>query len=862
MSVDPPHPDLESDDDLLRRAQEEKSVTESPSTGPPVPTPAEEPTETRRDAADAAPSGPPGQTTETLRDAPIRLPKRVGHYHIKRVLASGGMGTVYEAVQEKPRRVVAIKLMRQGIASRSALRRFEYESQILARLRHPGIAQVYEAGTHRDDTGTVPFFAMEYIPNAQSITKYAEDRKLSTRQKLELFAQVCDAVHHGHQKGIIHRDLKPGNILVDTHGQVKIIDFGVARGTDSDMAVTTLQTDIGQLVGTLQYMSPEQCLADPHDIDTRSDVYALGVVLYELLSCKLPYRVSSTRIYDGARVIREEQPTKLTTVDKTLKGDIETIVFKALEKDRERRYQSAVELAQDVNRYLSGEAIVARRPSIVYQLRVFARKNKALFGAIAAVFVVLVGGVIASTTLYIRAENEATKAHTTLEFLEGMYDPGEGSGGGTATLKTLLEAAERKIGSGVFAGQPEIEATVRHTIGRAYMTLDLFDGASPHLEAALAIRRRILGDEHLETLKARVSWAWLFGYQRKYRQAESHAREVFLIGSRTLGPEHPSTLEAANRLAYNLFHQGEYEEAEALMRPTLEIARRVLGPEHPDTLVTIYRLAAALGGQPNKRDEGVDMFRQLLAARRRTSGDAHKSTLWAMSHLGLLLTEQGVLDEAQSIHEQGLEIAGRSFGDKRRVTIHLLEGLGIIYRRQGRLDEAEQLCRRSSEASRELLGEMNGQTLDSLNCLVRALTAQGKLDEARPYFAEWIRHTRRAAEQPDANVNRLNEHAMLLLTCEPEDLCDPKAALTVAKRAVEMSGGQNALILDTLALAYFMTGDTAKAVEAQEKAVALLPPEESPRRTELEANLAKFRAGLAETQGDPEGTEAEPQEVP
>ena len=681
------------------------------------------------------------------------MPKRIGRYHIKSVIASGGMGTVYEAVQEKPRRTVALKLMKHGIASRSALRRFEYESQILARLRHPGIAQIYEAGTHRDESGTVPYFAMEYIPNALSITKYAKGKKLGTRQRLELFAHVCDAVHHGHQKGIIHRDLKPGNILVDSHGQVKVIDFGVARGTDSDLAVTTVQTDIGQLIGTLQYMSPEQCLADPHDIDTRSDVYALGVVLYELLSGKLPYTVSSTRIFDGTRVIREQQPTKLTTIDKTLKGDIETIVLKALEKDRERRFQSALELAQDIRRYLSGEAIMARPPSIVYQLRVFARHNKALFGAIAAVFVVLLGGVIVSTSLYLRseanrvkAESEATKAHTTLDFLEGMYDPGEGSGGGTATLKTLLEEAERKIESGVFAGQPEIEATVRHTIGSAYMTLDLYNAAAPHLEAAQAIRRRILGDEHLDTLKARISWTRLLGYQRKYRQAESHAREVFLIGSRTLGPEHPSTLEAAVRLAYNLHHQERFEEAEALMRPTLEIARRVLGPEHPKTLGYMFRLAAALARQSNKRDEGVDMLRQVLAVRRRTLGDAHISTLSTMTDLGDLLVQQGALAEAQRILEQGVEIAARHLGDKRRITIYLLFGLGDVYRRQGRLDEAEQLCRRSWEASREVLVEMDSHTLRSLNCLLTALTAQGKVDEARPYVAELVRHRRRVSE--------------------------------------------------------------------------------------------------------------------
>ena len=470
-----------------------------------------------------------GITTETHEPYPSSVTsiKRVGQYHIKRVLASGGMGTVYEATQEKPRRVVAIKLMKQGIASKSALRRFEYESQILARLRHPGIAQIYEAGTHRDDSGTVPYFAMEYIPNALSLTKYAKDKKLSTREKLDLFTQVCDAVHHGHQKGIIHRDLKPGNILVDSNGQVKVIDFGVARGTDSDMAVTTLQTDIGQLVGTLQYMSPEQCVADPHDIDTRSDVYALGVVLYELLAEKLPYKISSKQIFEGTRIIREQQPTNITTIDKTLKGDIETIIYKALEKDRERRYQSTIELSQDIRRYLGGEAVIARPPSIVYQLRIFARRNKAFFGAMAAVFVVLLGGVIVSSAMYLRSEEnrliaevETTKAQSTLEFMGGMFQSVDPTEGGAVDIQSMLDEAARKIDAGAFAGQPEIEAWVRRTIGITYTGLLAFDEAEHHLNTALRINRRVLGEEHPETLQSGYYLGKLLHARTKSHEAE------------------------------------------------------------------------------------------------------------------------------------------------------------------------------------------------------------------------------------------------------------------------------------------------------------------------------------------------------
>ncbi|MBN2559694.1 MAG: protein kinase [Phycisphaerae bacterium] len=318
---------------------------------------------------------------------------QIGRYHLKRVIATGGMGTVYEAVQEHPRRTVAVKLMRSGIVSSSALRRFEYESQILASLRHPGIAQVYEAGAHDLGGGAVPYFAMEYVPNAKPVTDYARDKKLGTRQRLELFTQVCEAVHHGHQKGIIHRDLKPGNILVDSSGQVKIIDFGVARATDSDLAVTTMRTDVVQLIGTVQYMSPEQVEADPHDLDIRSDVYGLGVVLYELLCERLPYNVCKVALYEAARVIREQPPTRLSTVNRTLGGDIETIVLKALEKDRARRYQSAADLVRDIGHYLNDEPIEAKRDSGWYVLKKTIRRYRVLVAIIAA----FVGLVAASS---------------------------------------------------------------------------------------------------------------------------------------------------------------------------------------------------------------------------------------------------------------------------------------------------------------------------------------------------------------------------------------------------------------------------------------------------------------------------------
>lgn len=450
-----------------------------------------------------------------------KSPKRIGQYTIRREIASGGMGTVYEALQEKPRRAVAIKLMRAGIASRSALRRFKYESQTLARLQHPGIAQVFDAGTHKDGAVTVPYFAMEYIVGAKPITEYAKEHDLATCDRMRLFASVCDAVHHGHQKGVVHRDLKPSNILVDSSGNVKVIDFGVARGTDSDMAVTTLQTDVGQLIGTLQYMSPEQCAADPHDIDTRSDVYALGVVLYELLCGRLPYDVRGAVLHEATRVVREQMPCRLGAIEKSLRGDVETIVMRAMEKNRERRYQSASALLADIRRFLSNEAISARPPSLTHQLRVFARRHRAVAAATLIVFAVLVAGVIVSSTLYVqardakyeanmkaaeavaarkKAEESVKQTHEVVQWLQDMLWTADPSRvGREVKLATLLDRAGPLLPH-VFDGQPRVEAELHTTFGRTYQELVELGSAETHLRSALDIRKRVLGDEHAATL--------------------------------------------------------------------------------------------------------------------------------------------------------------------------------------------------------------------------------------------------------------------------------------------------------------------------------------------------------------------------
>ena len=336
--------------------------------------------------------------------------RQIGQYKVVRLIGAGGMGQIYEAVQDHPRRTVAIKLMRGSIDSEKARARFHYEVQFLGRLQHPGIARVYDAGTWDDEGRQLPFFAMEYIPNAKELDAYAKEKNLGIDERLALFIEVCEAVAYGHQRGIIHRDLKPGNILVNGQGQVKIIDFGVARATDSDVTLTEARTAVGQIIGTLQYMSPEQCAADPNDIDIRSDVYSLGVVLYELLSGKMPYDLAGTAIHQAIKVVQEKEPTTLSDLARTISDQVEVITHKALEKDRTRRYRSAGDLADDIRRYLSDEPIIARPPSLAEHIRRYARKNKGIAVGAGTIAAVILLSVVAIAYFAVEASRQRDAA--------------------------------------------------------------------------------------------------------------------------------------------------------------------------------------------------------------------------------------------------------------------------------------------------------------------------------------------------------------------------------------------------------------------------------------------------------------------
>ncbi|MCZ6816600.1 MAG: serine/threonine-protein kinase, partial [Planctomycetota bacterium] len=338
---------------------------------------------------------PPVATPSRPQSREPAIPRVIGQYEILRRIGEGGMGVVYEARQEKTGSVVALKVIRPGLASPELLRRFEHEAQVLGRLRHPGIAQVYEAGIHVDRDRSLPFIAMELI-KGQSLIDYVKTESPDVNTVLSLFAKTCDAVHHAHQKGVIHRDLKPGNILVsraDEIVQPKILDFGIARVTDADTLTTTLQTQAGQLIGTVKYMSPEQAAGDPAEIDIRSDVYALGVILYELLTRRMPYEVEGKLIHEAVRAIREDEARPLSSMSRLYRGDLTTILGKVLDKEKTRRYQSAAELATDIRRYLDNEPVAAHAPSTLYQFGKFARRNRGIVAGVSAVFIALLVGL-------------------------------------------------------------------------------------------------------------------------------------------------------------------------------------------------------------------------------------------------------------------------------------------------------------------------------------------------------------------------------------------------------------------------------------------------------------------------------------
>ena len=686
-------------------------------------------------------------------------PAAIGRYRIVRLLGQGGMGTVYEAEQEDPGRIVALKVIQFGLVTPDHLRRFRQESQALARLQHPGIAQIYESGIAETSFGTVPYFAMEFI-RGLPLRQYAEAHQLDTRKKLALMVKICDAVHHAHKRGLIHRDLKPGNILVDETGQPKILDFGVARVTDSDAQITR-QTDFGQIVGTLAYMSPEQVLGDPLEVDTRSDVYALGVILYELLSGRLPYQVSQHHLPEAVRTIRDEEPASLSSARRDYRGDIQTIAGKALEKNKVRRYDSAADLGADLQRYLNDEPVAARPPSTTYQLQKFSRRHKALITGAAAVFIVLLAGVIASSWEAIRANRaqqavqaEASTTKAINDFLQNdlLAQASAAVQAGPNSrpdpdlkVRTALDRAAARI-EGKFAAQPLVEASLRQTIGSSYKDLGLFPEAGQQMERALSLRQRVLGPEHPDTLTSMQELGDVLAKQSKFVQADKLLTRVLETRRRIRGQYSPETLGVMNDLAIAVGGEGDYVRSEQLLTGVLEIQRRVLGEQHPDTLAVMNNLATIYTNQ-GQYPQAEQLYQRAAEIKRRILGDEHPSTLTTTNNLAVVYRFEGKFSEAEALLTKVLDVQRRVLGEQHQDTLNAANSLALVYQAEGRYQEAEPLLLHVVDARSRVLGAENSQTLSTMNNLAELYRREHKQAEAEALFRK-ILDVRRRVQGP------------------------------------------------------------------------------------------------------------------
>jgi tetratricopeptide (TPR) repeat protein/predicted Ser/Thr protein kinase len=718
-------------------------------------------------------------------------------YRLLRRLGEGGMGVVFEAEQLRPSRVVALKLLRAGSATPAALRRFEHEAEVLARLDHPGIARIFAAGAFDEGEGRRPFLAMELV-RGRPLTAWVRETRPSVVERLRLFAEVCDAVHHAHQKGVIHRDLKPSNVLVTAEARPKVLDFGIARAADRELA----ETRSGQVLGTLPYMSPEQLSGDPDAIDTRTDVHALGVILYELLAGRLPHDLSGRSPPGAVRAILDEEPDPLGAVDASFRGDLETIAGKALRPDKARRYDSAAALADDVRRHLAHEPILARPPSAGYVLAKFARRNRTLVTAGTAVFFVLVAAVIVTTRekdraraaaavatgRLARAETEARKFQEVALILEEVLaqaDPYQTAG--EPSVVRVLERLTRRVET---VREPEVEAALRHNLGSAYAALGRDEEAARHLGRALALHRTLeepAGGDGCAAALARLGFLarsrgdlaeaerlltealalrrrscpagdprlaaslhdlghvlYLVG---RFQEAEPMLREAVAL----LEPVRPRTerlADARTSLGVLLAAQGRFPAGESLLREALELQRSLLAENHPSIAQTLEHLVAVLR-ETRRWEEAEKRARQALAIRRASLGVEHPQSAAALSALADVLHDRGRSAEAEPLYRQALDVVRRRYGEEHLRTVAIADHLAYALRALGRGAEAEALWRRVLEFRTKQAGPVHPDTVLALRKVAEVLVDGGRAAEAADLLAARLELVRADWASPD-----------------------------------------------------------------------------------------------------------------
>ena len=706
---------------------------------------------------------------------PDQLPERIGGYRIVGVIGQGGMGTVYEAEQESPRRRVALKLI--SFATPELLKRFEYEAEILGRLSHPGIAKIIEAGV----ADGRPYFAMELIEGAP-LTDFVRRAKLGTRQRLELLARIADAVQHAHLQGVVHRDLKPGNILVEQDGTPRLLDFGVAKLTTPDARLTTLGTRAGQLLGTLPYMSPEQFTSDP--IDVRADVYALGVIGFELLTGKTPKDFSGKSLPEAIALAQTGDMASLGT-----RGDAETIIGKALQPDKERRYGSAGELADDLRRFLRDEPIVARPPSASYQLRKMARRHRAVFGGVTVALLAIVVGGVVSLSLYFTkeeereravaarqvaeeeraradvarqlAEDRATTRDEIVTFLVGLFDvvdPSEARGR-TVTAKEILDEGARVIETSLDT-QPEVRTQLMLHIGRIYLRLGLVEQAARMIEESVTLRTELYGAGSPELGPALIAASNLAVEQGEFDRAVTIAEQAVATGYdrtealQTLGVAQNAvgddaaaeksfreslalreTNMARHGLAAVLLGQAKFEEAEKVAREALSISIQQFGDLHPDVVTRRFTLGEVLREKGDFDRAEAELIAALEAQEKLTGPDSVDVSN-ALNNLAIISLTRADYTRARPLLERALAISLRWRGADHPHTIAILANLGAVETSEQNLEKAIDHYRKALVAQRKISGNRHPNVGIYLTSIGTLLGQLNRLDEAETFLNE------------------------------------------------------------------------------------------------------------------------------
>jgi serine/threonine protein kinase len=712
----------------------------------------------------------------------------IGPYRLIQMLGTGGMGEVWRAEQTEPiHRTVALKLIKAGMDTRAVVARFESERQALALMEHPNIAKVFEAGSTPEGR---PYFVMEYV-HGFPITDYCDRHRLTIKERLSLFMQVCEGVQHAHQKAIIHRDLKPSNVLVEEvdHKPVpKIIDFGLAKAMGAQLTEMTLLTEVGAMLGTPDYMSPEQADRNERNIDTRTDVYSLGVILYELLVGELPIGSRELRaagIEAMLKKICEQEPVRPSTklkslgpsakesaerrkeapesLERHLRGDLDWITVKALEKDRSRRYGSASDLAGDLQRYLHDQPVSAGPPSASYRAQKFIRRHRFGVSVATAAVVLLIGFAVTMAVQARRIAKERDRANRIADFMAQMFsvsDPSEALGN-VITARTILDTASNEIRSGL-AKDPEAQSELMFTMARTYASLGLYPTAYDLSSTALENRRRLLGPTDRKTLQSMAQLSWILDRQGHDGEAEKLIRQTIAEASRALGSEDPVTLEARDRLGVILERRGRFDEEEKLDRQLVEIESRRFGSEDIHTLRAMVSLGDALSHQ-SRYAEAEGLYRQALTIEQRVLGPEHPQTLGTMHNLANRIQEQGRYAEAEGLYRQTLAIEQHVLGSEHPDTADSMTTLANTLYYQGNTAEAEKWYRAAIEVDRHALGPDHPYTTRPMEGLANVLSANGNYAEAEKIDRQIleIRVRKLGPEHTDTLLTKYNIGAIL-----------------------------------------------------------------------------------------------------